>query len=183
MSNPLPLQRIFDAALFIIVPAVVYSLMLFNWALDPFFLRNKIVCKLLPELSRFPSATSRRLALHTARGGSPIVQMIPSVVTAAAVVLFVLMLNRREGQSGQRVPSLGLSWIAVILVAVWLYGWLEVLRIRLLHDSTRKSLRRRLNRIGLPTCVACGYNMKGITTGVCSECGAAQAGSKHARFT
>lgn len=179
----MPLQRIFDAALFVVVPAVVYALMLLNWTLDPFFLRNKIVCKLLPELSRFPSATSRRLALHTARGGSLLVQMIPGVVTAATVVVLILMLNRREGQSGQRVPSLGLSWIAVILAAVWLYGWLEVLRIRLLHDSTRKSLRQRLNRIGLPTCVACGFNMKGIATGVCSECGAAQSDSKHAKFT
>lgn len=41
----------------------------------------------------------------------------------------------------------------------------------LYRKPIRVILRNRLNEIGVPICVGCGYDLRGNTSGVCPECG------------
>ncbi|UCC32452.1 MAG: hypothetical protein JSU86_09255 [Phycisphaerales bacterium] len=59
-----------------------------------------------------------------------------------------------------RAATRGLANGVGFLLALW------VLRIRM-----RGSVRRQLIQRGLPTCLACGYNLTGNVSGVCPECG------------
>ncbi len=175
MPNRKPHERLFDAILFAIVPVIVYTLMSIHWLLDPFYAREKITRRRLPDLARFPSATSRKIAIHAARGGSIVVQLGVAAIQIAIVVSAVWWLedlvNRLGVEGWQRTGALVLGGLLVW----WAIWWIDVVRISMLTDPTRRSLRRRLIRIGLPTCIPCGRNLKGIAGGDCPDCGAISA--------
>lgn len=44
--------------------------------------------------------------------------------------------------------------------------------VRLVREPMRKSLRRQLAERGVPICVPCGYDLRGLADGRCPECGA-----------
>lgn len=174
MSDRTPIERVFDTLLFISVPAVVYAMAAVRWIIDPFHIRNRIVCRLLPELSRFPSATSRFIALHSPGLRGILAQ---ALLTGAAVLMlaggFIAVIWWVPSIARHVRPVTPPLFAALSIIAVWVMGWMEIVRVVLLREETRRDLRRQLVAIGLRTCVACGYNLRGITGGRCPGCGAA----------
>lgn len=167
-------QRLFDTALFISVPVVVHTMGAIHWLLDPFHVRDRTLNHLLPELKRFPSATMRRLAIYTARTNDPgLAQFVFFALVAVIVSASILVGTRFIRTADVNRLTAGLGWVVLVYLAFSAICWLEVARARILLPSTRKTLRQKLTRLGLPTCVACGYNLKGNTTGICPECGSA----------
>ncbi len=45
--------------------------------------------------------------------------------------------------------------------------------VRLVREPMRKSLRRQMADLGVPVCVPCGYDLRGLAEARCPECGAA----------
>ena len=170
MSQKKAVEGLFDAFLFIFVPAVVYTMAALNWILDPFFLRARTVARQLPELARFPSTTSRKLAQFLARGGSVFLQIGIALVSVTGIAFIWHHWQDHMALAGDSAPMRWLIAALSILVGVWFIAWCEFLRITLLREPTRRAIRRRLNRIGLLTCVNCGRSLKGLTSGVCPEC-------------
>lgn len=171
MQDRTLMERVFDGILFIFVPLVVHSMALGHWLLDPFGVRRRIVNGLLPELARFPSATSRSIAIYSARipqfYSAQVSALLFGSIAASVYMIGATYINPRPDGTFAII----LEWVFLILASFWLFAWLEVARIRVLLEPTRRALRIRLSRIGLPTCVACGYNLKGNVSGICSECG------------
>ncbi|MBX3395405.1 MAG: hypothetical protein KF841_08550 [Phycisphaerae bacterium] len=172
MSDRTPIERVFDTLLFISVPTVVYAMAAVRWIIDPFHIRNRIVGRLLPELSRFPSATSRFIALHSPGRTGILVQVI---LTGAAVLMLsggIFSAIWWAPSVARHITPMTPSVVAVLaIITAWVMGWMEIARVALLKEETRRCLRRQLVAIGLRTCVTCGYNLKGITCGRCPECG------------
>ncbi len=173
MSNRKPHERLFDLALFGFVPVVVYTMMIVHWLLDPFYAREKTARGLLPDLSRFPSATSRKLGMIGARGGSAVVQIVILLVQCALLYAGHIAWHEKLSAMYPAGVSHTLAFVAVALTTWWAFWWMDILRIVLLREPTQQALRRRLIRIGLPTCVSCGENLKGVVGGACPTCMAA----------
>jgi hypothetical protein len=125
------IERIFDAMLFIFVPLVVHGMAVIHWLLDPFGIRRKIVNNLLPELARFPSATSRSLALYLARVGQRPTMIVTLAALAAILIasIVILKLFTKNQTSTLVIVS---TYALVGLLAFWFFAWGEVARNRLL---------------------------------------------------
>jgi hypothetical protein len=85
----------------------------------------------------------------------------------AAQIVVVVPVTRIARSYGYYRPFM--QWLlpgVVAALAVYLVIWLVRRRIT-------RNLRQQLTERGLPTCMACGYDLTGNLSGVCPECGAA----------
>ena len=78
------------------------------------------------------------------------------------IVVPVARIARSHGLSGPII-----EWCLPVLVAVLAC----VIIVWLLRRRITLNIRQELIQRGMPTCVACGYNLTGNQTGRCSECG------------
>ena len=84
------------------------------------------------------------------------------VLAQLIVVLPVSQLARRLGFYGHFL-EFGLPVIVAVIgcfVIIWL-----------VRRGITRNLRLELTKRGLPTCLACGYDLTGNVSGVCPECG------------
>lgn len=66
-------------------------------------------------------------------------------------------------------PSFMVVGVSVALVLCPIAStWTNILLFR---DELRTSLRKQLREAGVPICIACGYDLTGSVSEVCSECG------------
>ena len=114
-----------------------------------------------PDLTRIESASARRTLWRSAfRPVSDSWAYRASIILPYTGCLFALLV-------GPRIVDI---WIVVVVAAFLMTlsypAALWPVRRRITHN-----LRRILNERGLPTCLKCGYDLTGIESGVCPECG------------
>ena len=129
---------------------------------------------LYPELARFPDDASRRAAglefqkqarnLFNWRFFVPVILAIP----------FGLLMMKFVGFIQIRLPF-GPHILGVVISGALIGLAQGALIATFINWSYRKPLQRflreKLNSLGIPTCVHCGYDTRGLTVPRCPECG------------
>lgn len=73
------------------------------------------------------------------------------------------------------------SWLVRFSVFVVTYALVVMLGLALDRHLTRSETRRCLRRMGLPICIICGYDLRGLEQCErCPECGREIEGTQHA---
>ena len=121
---------------------------------------------LFSDLRRFKAGSDRKVAWRRATSESGLNRywlVFPAlVVVHAAVVLWSAGLDIPE--PSRRIIGV----VSVLAVAGAAFGLFLVFR-----RFIQRSLRRQLNENGVPTCVACGYDLSHLEPDRCPECGSA----------
>lgn len=117
---------------------------------------------MFPELERFGTKRSRKLAFRRASDAVHLNAWgIGLLVVVGAVVILARELNPAFMSRWQvDIPVRVLSCGAPMFVALWM-----------LRRAIRTALRRDLNASGKPTCLECGYDLRGQVDPRCPECG------------
>ncbi len=123
-----------------------------------------------PELRRFPTAEAREKAAQAValRGRATVAIAIRFLLGFALLLAFGYAIARLlTSISIARLVAMPITMLlcsaALLVVFVWAM-WPERKRLR-------RFFREELCKCGLPTCLGCGYNLTGNTSGVCPECG------------
>lgn len=122
-----------------------------------------------PELDAIASTAERQRLLSAAwrdvvPRASTILLVVACEIIPFAALYFGLTLLR---------TYLKISFPFPIAVAAMFLGFVNpFLFVRLVREPMRKSLRRQLAERGVPVCVPCGYDLRGLTERRCPECGA-----------
>ncbi len=119
--------------------------------------------KQFPDLKRLESEDQRRNAMKTCRRNLYRRHRAVRILSwglpfSFAVQLWLIYVGAVTVLVGQLL--IDVEGILVLLCMIWLYV-----------PRLRYSLREYLNEIGLPTCLACGYDLTGLTEPRCPECG------------
>jgi hypothetical protein len=124
------------------------------------------------ELERFPDKASRQSAVKQVLRklgfswlyiGGLIVCAIPLMELAQAIVRAISPLL-------PAVPGWGLRLMSYLLYFGFTLGWaLGYFWLR--RRTVQQFVRARLSELGIPTCLHCGYDLRGQTVPRCSECG------------
>ena len=124
---------------------------------------------MFPELARFETAEQRRVAWQEAHRQSRllcalIVGLGAGIGTGFLVVLLDIFFGRIVAVS---LPAVAKGCLAggVAGAAAGYIGWWPV------RGRIRRSLRQQLTEAGIPTCVPCGYDLRGQIEPRCPECG------------
>lgn len=120
-----------------------------------------------PELERVDRGDRWRLwrAAYTPILRRPTYWLIAVATQIGAQWALVAPTSRLARTHGFYRPWM--QWLLPLVVAalacyviIWLMRW-----------RITRNLREELNRRSLPTCMNCGYNLTGNTSGTCPECG------------
>ncbi len=125
----------------------------------------RLWASLFPDLRRFVDRSERRGAWR--RATNETTRRPSYLLTAVALIALggtvVFSLPRLGIPMSQRGTIRGLSMI-VMMAAMFGLIWL-------FRRSIQRSLRRQLNEKGMPTCIACGYDLSHPASQTCPECG------------
>lgn len=133
-------------------------------------LNDPLVLCFLPELRLCPSPEMRRAALKRASefGGAPELAAFLGVVLATSVIIPLAFIRIRPAW----IPLSAMGPIVGCVIA----GSMMALA---LHGRTRRRRRIRvfLAECGVPLCINCGYDLRGLMpaadhAAICPECGA-----------
>lgn len=129
---------------------------------------------LFPELQHFPDYDTRR---HELREASRTVLrqrhrqlalaglVIGCAISIALLIAFVKFLMQWKG-----------NWLGGVTGG--LSGGIGFIGANLLYRRPiQVVLREKLNQLGMPICIGCGYDLRGNTSGACPECGRATQSS------
>ncbi len=125
-----------------------------------------------PELTRFPDDASAEKAWQQAADDTKRLWLSFGLIVAALLIFWFTV----RGSLIQWVsPHVAIGWFSGLCLDVLVGSVVGVvgvvLAMRWRHRSVHKSLRRQLNELAQPTCLACGYNLTGNESGKCPECG------------
>ena len=130
--------------------------------------------RMYPELGRF-DADDRKKALQRATKYTPggpfggrfgLVMFVGEILgVTLAFPILLRLLGRFEPTANLPLP------IATLIAVGAPVGCFTLLYIWLLRTRVRKSLRRLLLEDGIPICLKCGYDIRGLSTPRCPECG------------
>ena len=133
--------------------------------------------RLFPELKRFEAGDERRAAWQEAASavtrGWGILYFLLALVTGFVVLVFLVEHLEFWPDASKSV----VLFLAFIRGAGSMFLAMGV-GIYLARRSILRSLRIRLNQLGRPTCLGCGYDLTGNESGVCPECGTDLADAK-----
>ncbi|MCB9854113.1 MAG: hypothetical protein H6818_00390 [Phycisphaerales bacterium] len=123
--------------------------------------------RMFPELGRFRDPPTAETAFREAqRAQSGIRDVIVAVI--ALLVLTIVFVEWVEPRLGQwREAS---QWARTFLSPVYIIGSSYVI-LRIRRRSIQRHLRRRLIASGVPICLHCGYDLRGLQDARCPECG------------
>lgn len=125
--------------------------------------------QLYPELLMFETDEQRRMASRQVQWS--LCCHPRTLLWGGALLLATLTLSGIIGWSTVGVvPSWALS-IACVAAGVILGLGFLVISWFAMRDTARLYYRRELQKLGLPVCVNCGYDLRGGPHGVCPECG------------
>lgn len=117
---------------------------------------------MFPELECFECEQTSRLALRKA---FKVVHMRAWSVFAGVVGVAIAILAKELAPTFTRQPLAQVALVAFACTAP-AYSALWMLR-----TAIQACLRRELNAAGNPTCLECGYDLRGQVELRCSECG------------
>lgn len=124
-----------------------------------------------PELARFPTDKQAENALDRATedGGMQRSdwQLAAAFVIGIAVITGVFVYFTMRIGPQWRVPLKIGEWIYAVVMACATF----VLLVHIYRRQIRRSLREQLCDIGVPICVPCGYDLRGLDEPRCPECG------------
>lgn len=128
---------------------------------------------LFPELKRFPDDASRRAAASEFQARVGVFNWRFGLLLLLAIPLGLLA-PWLSGRLQAWLP-LGSATLGVV-VGCGLFGLLQgALFATVINWSYRKPLQRflrlKLNSLGVPTCLHCGYDTRGLHQPRCPECG------------
>ncbi|MCO6436896.1 MAG: hypothetical protein J5J06_07400 [Phycisphaerae bacterium] len=122
-----------------------------------------------PELDRVPDAKERRAIRRKAFRSC---LKSPRVVASILAFSFggSLLMVFLQGQLSESLPVGGrvTSKFIAAFVAVWIA---QRVFLRLGDGPIRRAIRQIMTERGYPTCVQCGYNLTGLESPRCPECG------------
>lgn len=129
---------------------------------------SRLIAWWFPDLHRVDELSLHRriwLSAYDPVRNSPtywLIALAAQVVGQIAVTVPVSRLLKSRGYYAGYMVWLLPTIVAAVacLVMIWI-----------VRRGITRSLRRELTNRGWPTCVACGYDLTGNETGVCSECG------------
>lgn len=121
------------------------------------------LCRLLPELQRFPTDEERRSALLSA---AKVVNWNRVVWTALLVCAGLILCGMFVLPSIYFAYKTWFMAISLLVLSLACPVGLWASKIGL-----QNQLRRALRDQGIPICLECGYNLYGTHSGVCPECG------------
>lgn len=131
-----------------------------------------------PEVNRIEELAERSALVHEAFNSSgPYWKAFlvgVSVVAGPAVVRPLwrpYMLSLIPGGPRAALVAEAVLRMTLLVLALWI-----IFRIR--HRYFLQALRRGLRLRGYPVCLSCGYNLEGVATTLCPECGVMSEGSK-----
>jgi hypothetical protein len=128
---------------------------------------------LYPELKRFEHYPDRARAEMDY--SSQLVRRWPIWI---AIILMALLfgpavpfvINRVVGGLGVGTALSGALLIGGVIGVLQVAAFMLIFNV-LFRRPYRRFLRRRLGELGLPTCVGCGYDLRGQVVPRCPECG------------
>jgi hypothetical protein len=129
-------------------------------------LGNQLDARLWPEVCRFPDREIRKQAerrmFHTWYFYLIIFIVIPVIfnITQIAMIKVIWWLH----------PHVSLGVFLPLAFVGHIVGF-PILVIMLYRPVARRQLRRDLNMVEIPTCVHCGYDLRGCVGDCCPECG------------
>ena len=119
-----------------------------------------------PEAARFPDKKSRKQAFAAAARPLRYRAFIAAFLYGPLFFAMFLILN----------AFVEPRWLQVAIASL-LGGGIGLLgstaMLLLTRRPMRHALRRELLALGIPICLACGYDLTGNESGVCPECGSA----------
>ena len=121
-----------------------------------------------PEMERFADDAARKAAWKRASSETihrPAYWAVMLLLVVVASIMLILIIERMG-----LLASLGPIGGGAIAGA--LGGLIGGSIFWFYRGSVTQSLRRQLNESGIPTCMKCGYDLRGCGGGRCSECGA-----------
>ncbi len=125
-----------------------------------------------PELHRFPNAIAADKAWQQAADELRGLWLTFGLITIVLIATWRFLRTPLLAWVSHRVM---LGWFAQLCLDILIGGMVGIIAIiltmRLHHRSVRRSLRRQLNALSEPTCLACGYDLTGNRSGRCPECG------------
>ena len=114
-----------------------------------------------PELSSFATTAARREALRKAANR---VYLTGSLLGSLLLIISLWCAPVLQEHTGLSELPMLLSF--GLICGLTGFGFVLLGRRRI-----RVSLRSQLNAQGIPTCMHCGYDLRGQETGRCPECG------------
>lgn len=128
----------------------------------------------LPELDLLPDDAARnRVLAEVERSMMP--RSLKDVVGFLVAVALFLSVPGAVAYlvSRHALPPMG-AWNDRILIAITIVGYTAVVYVALRRDMP-KLLRKRLNEMGIPVCMRCGFDLRAAsaTARTCTECGGA----------
>ena len=132
------------------------------------FLQRWVDVRLKPEISRFPSRREAREVLR--RNRTRLVRLVFLIALAIGLCLTLAVMG--FGSLLRRLGPISVFTLTAILLVpgVVLLAWSD-------FRWSQRALRQALNERGKPTCITCGYDLRGLTPDppdgatVCPECG------------
>ena len=126
---------------------------------------------LFPELKRFDTHVERWRAGEAAHNENRF-RFVGAVILTLLVYVALSLLVFWGTEIVRRVPDRSSVATAVCLAFPFVGGvFLGLAPLALVRRSIRRSLRRHLTKAGMPTCVSCGYDLRGQIEPRCPECG------------
>jgi hypothetical protein len=117
-----------------------------------------------PELDAFESKASRKLAIRRA-GRDMHATAWFAAICAVGMVLVVIFKEFAWGWLSALSPlsDVLFAWVAFLGMCTC--------HLLVIRKGVRRSLREQLNVAGRPTCMQCGYDLRGQIDRRCPECG------------
>jgi hypothetical protein len=150
------------------VASAVPAMSLFQWLLD---LRRRWWRDRFAELDMFPTEVDAEKALGRATEQGPMQKgdyaIVALFILAIVAIIFAVVIIE---------SSVGATWAVLMRIIRWSLPFAltfatVAMLVYVYRRSIRRSLREQLCAIGVPVCIACGYDLRGQADPRCPECG------------
>lgn len=134
---------------------------------------------LFPELSHFPDRAARDAAFSSAK--LRVIRAKRRWILLVAAMSGVGLAIALLGLGLKIVFGTNVAWLGSFAGPLTLLVWVWVANIAF-RRPIQRDLREQLVARGVPICLACGYDLRGNTSGRCPECGSPPSRDGRSQF-